>query len=77
VQSANRFLSILQRNLEPDSPEAKLNVALRLAWLICALRSDVVGAVVSATAAAGVGLGVTVGVGIASWTGLGVTVGVG
>jgi hypothetical protein len=29
--------------VEPDSPEPKRNVALRFAWLICALRSDVAG----------------------------------
>ena len=62
--------------MEPGSPEVNLNVAVRFAWLICALRSNVVGAVTSGAAAVGVGLGVTVGVGIGG-SGLGVTVGVG
>ena len=66
-----RLRSSLQTNVEPGSLEANLNVALCWAWLICALRSDVPGAVVSAA----VGLGVTVGVGTA--LGPGVTVGVG
>src|SRR4051812_18934005 len=74
VHGVNFLLSSLQRNLEPGSPEANLNVALRFAWLIRAARSDVLGGTTS-TAGAGVGLGVTVGVG--TGLGPGVTVGVG
>ncbi len=62
-----------------------MNVALRFAWLICALRSDVPGAVTSVGGGLGVtvgvgigfGPGVTVGVGTGIGSGLGVTVGVG
>jgi hypothetical protein len=62
VQRLSFLLSSLQENVEPGSPEANLNVALRFAWLICVLRSDVVGAATSGAAGVGVGLGVTVGV---------------
>ena len=74
MQALNFWVSSLQENVEPGSPDANLNVALRCACLICALRSDVAGALMSGVAGGG-GLGVTVGVG----TGPGpwVTVGVG
>ncbi len=75
MQGLRSFLSSRHANVEPGSPDAKRNVALALAWSICALRSDVAGGVTSGAAAAGVGLGVTVGVG--TGPGPAVTVGVG
>lgn len=75
MQHLNFLLSSLQENIEPVSPDANLNVALRFPCLICALRSDVAGAAPSGAAGVDVGLGVTVGVGIA--LGPGVPVGVG
>ncbi len=72
MQGPSFRLSSLHANVEPGSPDANLNVARRLAWSICALRSDVAG---GATSGAGAGLGVTVGVGIGP--GPAVTVGVG
>ena len=76
-------MSSLQEKVEPGSPDANLNVAMRLACVICDLRSDVAGAFTSGAGGAGVtvgvgtgfGLAVTVGVGWGS--GLAVTVGVG
>ena len=63
MQGLDFFPSSLQENVEPGSPAANLNVALRFAWLICALRSDVAGGVTSGGAGGAAGLGVTVGVG--------------